>query len=151
MYQWRVLPFGIKSAPGLVQHSLRKAIFNQNIGLDAETESTLFIDDSLFICVDSESALNDLPKILAAYKRCGLRLKMDKCKFLVTETTFMGAKLCNQSRRTGYQKVPKKYQNWFLEIFWRKNESSKNAKYRKKSSEIMIWIIFLINIDKYHF
>ena len=90
--QWKRLPFGLKSAPGLVQKSLSKYIYS-NFGLHPSTVTSLFIDDNLYGIKNSEIAIRDLDRILTLYGHLNLKLKISKCDFLVKSTEFMGQKL----------------------------------------------------------
>ena len=91
--QWKRLPFGLKSAPGIVQHALSTEIFNRNLGLHPKTAKSLFIDDSLFGVANGEIGLQDLDKILACFASLGMPLKLEKCEFLVKSVDFMGSKM----------------------------------------------------------
>lgn len=89
--QWKVLPFGVKSAPGIVQHALSS--LTKNIGLDKSTSRSHFIDDDAFCVKNFETALTDLDKILTAYGDINLKIKLEKCSFLTKSIFFMGSEL----------------------------------------------------------
>ena len=90
--QFKRLPFGLKSAPGLVQKALSKRIYS-NFGLHPSTVTSLFIDDNLYGIKNSDIAVRDLDRILTLYGHLNLKLKISKCDFLVKSTEFMGQKL----------------------------------------------------------
>lgn len=89
--QWKVLPFGVKSAPGIVQHALSS--LTRNIGLDQRTSRSHFIDDDAYCIVNIETALTDIEKILSAYSKINLKLKLEKCQFFTKNIFFMGSEL----------------------------------------------------------
>lgn len=81
--QWRRLPFGIRSAPGIVQKEITDILFRKNVGLDKETVSQVFIDDLLVKMCNEEIALKDTEIILQLLKKHGLVAKFEKCEFLL--------------------------------------------------------------------
>lgn len=89
--QWKVLPFGVKSAPGIVQQAL--STLTKNIGLDKRTSRSHFIDDDAYCVIDKTTAIADLDKILTAYAAINLKIKFEKCAFLEKSIFFMGSEL----------------------------------------------------------
>lgn len=87
--QWKVLPFGVKSAPGIVQHALSG--LTKGLGLDSRTSRSHFIDDDAYCVKNFDTALTDLEKILSAYKSINLKVKLEKCSFLTKTIFFMGS------------------------------------------------------------
>lgn len=86
------LPFGVKSAPGIVQHALNSMIYSRDFGLHPKTAKSLFIDDNL--CESDDIAILDLDKILTGFKKIGLKCSFDKCNFIFRKNLdFMGSKI----------------------------------------------------------
>ena len=91
--QWRRLPFGLKSATGIVQQALSKEIFSKNFKLHPTTTKSLFVDDNLYGVKDAETAIEDLDRILTLFGKLGLKIKLSKCDFLTKSVEFMGTNL----------------------------------------------------------
>lgn len=91
--QWRILPFGIRSAPGIVQKAISD-IFKENLGLNKETRSQIFIDDLIVKICNERVALRDTEILLQVLARRGLTLKFEKCEFLIKNNCeYMGTLL----------------------------------------------------------
>ena len=90
--QFKRLPFGVKSAPGIVQKALSSKVHG-DFGLHPSSVTSVFIDDNLYGIRNSEIAIRDLDRILTLYGHLNLKLKLAKCDFLVKSTEFMGQKL----------------------------------------------------------
>ena len=90
--QWKALPFGIKSAPGIVQHAINCIVYTK-MGLDPSTFKSVFIDDLLFKVDSTDMAPQELEIILETLNQYGLKIKFEKCEFLTTKTEYMGTNL----------------------------------------------------------
>lgn len=81
--QWRRLPFGVQSAPGIVQREISNILSSDKLGLDKETVSQVFIDDLLAKMSSPEKALKDTEILLQTLAKKGLVAKFEKCEFLI--------------------------------------------------------------------
>ena len=91
--QFKVLPFGLKSSPGIVQNLISSIIFSKDINLHPSTAVSVFIDDIIGGSDDEIKNINDLDIILGLIKESGLKIKMEKCEFSRKSVDFMGTTL----------------------------------------------------------
>ena len=77
---YTLLPFGVQSAPAIFQRT-KEGIFKgiKNVGV--------YIDNILITGVSEEEHLQSLDKVLSQLKAEGMRLKWDKCTFMLTLNT----------------------------------------------------------------
>ena len=90
--QWKALPFGVKSAPGIVQHAINCIVYDK-MGLDPSTYKSVFIDDLLFKVDCMDIAPQELEIILETLNQYGLKIKFEKCEFATRKTEYMGTNL----------------------------------------------------------
>ena len=95
VYQWKVLPFGIKSAPGIVQQAMTNMLWSKDLKLNPSTVRDVFIDDILSMFENMETALPDIDALLKHFHKTGLKLKWKKCEFLKKKVEYMGSHLDN--------------------------------------------------------
>ncbi len=76
-YNWKCLPFGLKTSPAIFQRILRN-LLKQN-GLDDFCVN--YIDDILIFSKTFTQHLEHLGKILAAVQKEGFKLSISKCNF----------------------------------------------------------------------
>lgn len=88
IFEWLVLPFGIKTATAELQarteHLLRDLI---NLCV------VIYLDDILIFTSDRDSHLVALETVFRRLQEAEVRLNRSKCKFLQTEITFLGYQL----------------------------------------------------------
>ena len=104
--QWKVLPFGIKSAPGIVQHAMNSIVFSQ-MGLDPSTFKAVFIDDLLFKMKSPEFCPDEIETIFKTLNQYGLILKFEKCEFITKKTEYMGTNLSIEENDVKIKPNPK--------------------------------------------
>ena len=108
--QWVALPFGIKSAPGIVQHAMNGILFSQDMKLDPATVRSVFIDDLLFKVRSATLCPDEIDRILTHLGKFGLKIKFDKCEFIVKETEYMGTNLSISKKGIEIKPNPKNIQ-----------------------------------------
>ena len=85
MYEWVVMPFGLKNAGATYQHALN-VIFHGLIGHSVE----VYINDIVVKSLDSEKHLEDLKCAFRHMRSHGLKLNSLKCAFGVSAKNFLG-------------------------------------------------------------
>lgn len=86
LFQYNRLPFGVSSAPGIFQRAM------ENL-LQGIPHVLVFMDDILVSGASEEEHLSTLAKVLARLEDAGVRLKQQKCVFMVNSITFLGHKI----------------------------------------------------------
>jgi len=84
-YQWKRLPFGLKSAPIIFQDSVSSLL----VGIP---NVVAYLDDIMIATETKEEHLTVLEKVLEKLVDSGVRLNMEKCAVLQPEVTFLGYK-----------------------------------------------------------
>ncbi len=97
LYEFNVLPFGIKNSPGEFQRAM-------DVALKSCEFVHCYIDDITFGCETEEEHYMKLERVLRACREGGVFLKIEKAKIFETEMTVLGHKI---SRR-GMSPDPKK-------------------------------------------
>lgn len=90
--QYKQLPFGLCSAPGLIQNYQTKLMSKVSKQLSEKANAGVFLDDGLIHSKGAENALNDLDIVLREYESRNIRLKLEKLELLQKAITFMGVK-----------------------------------------------------------
>ena len=83
LYQYTRLPFGVHSAPAIFQRTIEGI-------LRGVKNVAVYIDDILITGVSEEEHLQTLDKVLSRLKAEGMRLKRDKCAFMLPKVEYLG-------------------------------------------------------------
>ena len=83
LFRYTRLPYGVALAPGIFQRVM------ENV-LQGLSHTVVYIDDILITGKDEETYLKNLKEVLTRQARAGLRLKKDKCSFMVPSVTYLG-------------------------------------------------------------
>ena len=83
LFKYTRLPYGVASAPSLFQKAMEQILQ----GLEGVI---VFIDDILISAKDKAQHLERLDEVLSRLEQHGLRLKQQKCKFMLNEVTYLG-------------------------------------------------------------
>lgn len=92
-YQWRCLPFGLKTSPAIFQRILVNIIKKYNL-----TEfCTNYKDDIIVFSKTFEEHLKHIELLLQAIEKEGMKLKFTKCKFAKDEVKYVGHMIKNDT------------------------------------------------------
>lgn len=92
-YNWRCLPFGLKTSPAIFQRILRN-VLKRN---DLDGFCANYIDDILVFSKSFEEHVWHLKKLLAALEKEGFRLSLSKCNFAQPKVKYLGHIVQNNS------------------------------------------------------
>ena len=98
LYKYKRLPFGIASAPAQFQKAMDQI-------LQGMEHVTCYIDDVLITGATREEHLRNLAEVLRRFREQGIRLKLDKCRFLQDSVEYLGHKIDAQGLHTTDSKL----------------------------------------------
>ncbi|EGT45549.1 hypothetical protein CAEBREN_25839 [Caenorhabditis brenneri] len=98
IYQFQRLPFGVKSAPGIFQQVMDQLV-NGIEGVSA------YLDDIIITGGTIEEHNIRLKKVMCRINEFGMRMKLEKCKFLMEEIRFLGFIVDKNGRRPDPEKI----------------------------------------------
>ena len=90
-YEYLVMPFGLKNAPGTFQ-----AFMNQIFGNLIDKGILVYIDDILIYTKNLDDHVRILQEVFKRIKKHCLIVKMEKCFFFQSEVTFLGHTLSSE-------------------------------------------------------
>lgn len=85
LFQWKVMPFGLHSAPATFQRAL-----DQVIGPDMEPHAFAYLDDIIVIGRSREEHQENLREVFRRLRLANLRLNRKKCHFFKWNLVFLG-------------------------------------------------------------
>ena len=85
-WQWRSMPFGLKSSPAIFQRILSGIIRKNNF----QNFCVNYIDDILVFSETFDDHIKHIKSLLDAIRSEGFRLKFLKCKFAAPSVTYLG-------------------------------------------------------------
>lgn len=100
LYQWRVMPFGLHSAPATFQRALDSVI-----GPDMEPYAFAYLDDIIVIGKTLEEHLTNLKEVFRRLIKANLRINPEKCEFFKRETKYLGHVVSGDGIQTDPEKV----------------------------------------------
>ncbi|CAD6200297.1 unnamed protein product [Caenorhabditis auriculariae] len=98
LFQYKRLPFGIKTAPAIFQKIMDKMI----AGL---TGVAVYLDDIIVVGRSKAEHRANVRKVFARIREYGFHLKLDKCSFEKSEIKYLGFILNAEGRRPDPEKV----------------------------------------------
>lgn len=100
LYQWRVMPFGLHSAPATFQRALDSVI-----GPELEPYAFAYLDDIIVIGKTLDDHLANLGEVLRRLRAANLKINPEKCEFFKRETKYLGHVVSGQGIHTDPDKV----------------------------------------------
>lgn len=100
LYQWRVMPFGLHSAPATFQRALDSVI-----GPDLEPHAFAYLDDIIVIGKTLEDHLANLREVFRRLQAAKLKINPEKCEFFKRETKYLGHVVSGDGIKTDPDKV----------------------------------------------
>ena len=98
LFQWTVLPFGLKTAPALftqaIQRMLGPAYTNGDVGPTSEF-AFAYIDDIIIWSQTAEEHMKHLQDIFRRLKEFGLKVAGKKCEFFQKKVNYLGHVVSN--------------------------------------------------------
>ena len=92
------LSFGVNSSPGIFQREMEKLL----AGID---NCFIFLDDVLLSGRDEDELVGRLEQVFQRFKEGGLKVRPDKCQFLVHQVEYLGHVIDKDGIRTSESKV----------------------------------------------
>ena len=100
LWKWKVMPFGLTSAPATFQRLMGQVLR----GLHWKT-LLLYLDDIIVISPDFATHLDRLSEVMRRLKSAGLKLKPKKCELLRKEVSYLGHIVSAEGVATDPKKV----------------------------------------------
>lgn len=100
LWRWKVLPFGLTSAPATFQRLMERVLQ----GLHWKT-LLLYLDDIIVMSADLQGHISRLTEVLERLKQAGLKLKPSKCTLMQTQVKYLGHVVSSTGVATDPEKV----------------------------------------------
>jgi hypothetical protein len=98
LFQYHRLPFGVASAPSIFQRTM------ENL-LQGLPHVSVYIDDILITGESEAEHLANLEEVLARLEAAGMRLKRNKCSFLLPQVEYLGHQISAKGLQPTEEKV----------------------------------------------
>ena len=98
LFEYQRLPFGIASAPSIFQRVM------ENL-LQGIPRVCVYLDDILVSGTTEEEHLTNLSQVLLRLGSAGMRLKREKCVFMLDKVSYLGYVISHEGLRTEDSKV----------------------------------------------
>ena len=98
LYRYNRLPFGVAAAPAIFQRTMESV-------LRGLPNVCVYLDDILVSGSSEESHIQNLEAVLTRLEESGIRLKRNKCEFLLPEVEYLGHKISTQGLEPTDQNV----------------------------------------------
>jgi len=100
LMQFKVMPFGLHSAPATFQRLLDKLL-----GPELEPHVFIYLDDIIIVSATFDEHLQHLAEVFRRLRNARLRLNPEKCHFCRSELKYLGHIIDQQGIRTDPEKV----------------------------------------------
>ena len=98
LFAYKRLPFGVTSAPSIFQHVM------ENL-LQGITRVCIYLNNILVTGATDQEHLANLAQVLSRLQSAGMRLKQQKCTFLLESVFYFGHVISEESLHTSAHKV----------------------------------------------
>ena len=98
LYRYLRLPFGVSSAPAIFQRTMETL-------LQGVQHVCVYLDDILITGCSQQEHLKNLEEVLQRLEEAGMRLKQEKCTFLMPEVEYLGHKISPEGLQPTESKV----------------------------------------------
>ena len=99
LWQWKVMPFGLRNAPPTFQRAMSRAL------VGCEHCAVVYIDDILIFSKTREEHLEHLRLVFQKLQDSAYHARLEKCEFLQEEVEFLGHRLSKGGISTHPDKV----------------------------------------------
>ena len=99
LFEYKRLPFGVASAPSIFQRIMEKCLLQGINGV------CVYLDDILITGATETEHLNNLAQVLQRLESAGMRLKKQKCAFLLPSVSYLGHVISAEGLHTEETKV----------------------------------------------
>lgn len=100
LFQFRVMPFGLHSAPATFQRAM-----NTVLGADLEPYVVVYLDDIIVVGETLEQHMRLLREVFSRLRRANLKINVDKSRFLKNRTLYLGHVIDGEGIRTEPDKI----------------------------------------------
>ncbi|KAL7723388.1 hypothetical protein ACLKA6_006036 [Drosophila palustris] len=100
LFHWKVMPFGLHSAPATFQRALDSVI-----GPDMEPYAFAYLDDIIVSGASLEEYVRKLGEVLRRLRQANLRLNRAKCKFFRRSLVYLGHVISGEGIHTDPDKI----------------------------------------------
>ena len=98
LYQYNRLPFGISSAPAIFQRTIENIL--QNL-----PHTCVYLDDILVTGKTESEHIQNLEEVLTRLEKAGLRLKKQKCSFMLPSVDYLGHTISSEGLQPTREKI----------------------------------------------
>ena len=99
LWQWKVMPFGLRNAPPTFQRAMSRALAG------CEHCAVVYIDDILIFSKTRAEHLEHLQLVFGKLQKASYHARLEKCEFLQEEVEFLGHRLSRGGISTHPDKV----------------------------------------------
>ena len=89
LYEFKVMPFGLKNAPAVFQRLMEK-ILQQLNPVDGRKFVSVYVDDVLVFSSSFQEHVEHVTQVFKALQKAGLKLKPSKCRLFRKEVEYLG-------------------------------------------------------------
>jgi len=89
LYEFSVMPFGLKNAPAVFQRLMQRVLMGLNPE-DGASFVSVYLDDIIIYSETLEDHLKHLQLVLQRFDKAGLKLKPSKCHFVCEAVQYLG-------------------------------------------------------------
>lgn len=99
-YEFKRMPFGLANAPAVFQRIINKILGNRRFEY-----ALAYLDDVLIPSKSVDEMFERLEDLLKLFRRCGLTLKLAKCRFFDSNVSYLGYDISAEGIRPGEAKI----------------------------------------------